>query len=150
MQRVRRPLDADGGEFAEWVDETRKARALRRVHYEEKAMSREFRVGDRVTVAWFDGVFRGVVHSVCEPGHKYGSRAVEGAVQVKGDDGRFRWAHPRQIRRLAKKPRRRVWVAANGIAKGYEEFDTTVLTRAPEVGTAGAWVEFVEVKRRKP
>jgi hypothetical protein len=55
---------------------------------------------------------------------------------------------PSQIVRLRPRQRRRVWVPANSLANGFMEFDTTCITRAPEVGTPGAWVEFVEVRKR--
>lgn len=112
---------------------------------------KEFKVGDRVSVAWWDGVFRGTIHSIAVPGHTYGSKPAVGSIQVNFSDGTFKWAHPRQCRRLVK--RRRVWIDEPSLRKLYEPEGGQGMLEQGEVYASikpmPRAIEFVEVRRRK-
>lgn len=63
--------------------------------------------------------------------------------------------HPKQCRRLVKKPRRRVWIDKgflDGKLSKFTEADGTVLSREPEPNYLYQFVEFIEarpVKKRE-
>lgn len=54
--------------------------------------------------------------------------------------------HPKQCRRLKKKERRRVWVFPPHLESDSPHM---VAANGPVYSDEGAWIEFVEVKKRK-
>jgi hypothetical protein len=101
-------------------------------------MKKPLAVGDRVRVYgrewdWHSKAphFDGEVLEIADDG-----------VCVKRSENTKIWCHPKQVRRLVKKERRRVW-----LWKGASWNDGTITTEPP-VKTPSDWVAFVEVKVR--
>lgn len=59
------------------------------------------------------------------------------------------WAHPRQCRRLIKKPRRRVWVNFYACGDAFMYASMDVAMKAAVAGPSEVAVEFIEVRRPK-
>lgn len=104
-------------------------------------MKKPFQVGERVSCAWYDGVFRGEILRIDNTE----------CIQIIFDDGRVRRSHVRQCRRLIKKPRRRVWVSNGMVCKLQESDDgfSGLGWSAYRQNPGHDWVEFIEVRKPK-
>jgi hypothetical protein len=109
---------------------------------------REFKVGDRVR---YYGVYNddvevsaATVLEVREDGMVYvqldkPAEPIEGvAVQ---------WAHPKQVRRLVKRERRRLWIRKKDWAPS-ANINLNALTFRPVFSPLDQYLEFVEVRRK--
>lgn len=98
----------------------------------------KFKVGERVAV--YDGFGRdiGIVEEI-----------RDGILSIGSEDSDRFVAHPKQCRRLVKKPKRRVFLresAGGNLTSGW----TIDIDTASDFGHPnGKWIEFIEVRRKK-
>lgn len=123
----------------------------------EKKHTEPLKVGDRVVV-YDDG--RRLVGRIVQIGDSTGSTniRVDGVRSQQCKSWGFGWFHPKQLRRLKKRPLRRVWIPKDAItqAEGCESNciiageggPWNVRLKEPEArNIPSGWTEFVEVKR---
>src|SRR6185312_8552196 len=105
------------------------------------------KVGDRVAADWYNPQ-RGRYDRI--RGRYYGVGADGDALVTDEPDGPRYCCSPYSVRRLVKKPRRRVWInprdAGGPIDRHSGVFYTGI---TPEDYSCNGWTEFVEVRRKK-
>lgn len=92
----------------------------------------EFQVGDRVAVYYYQSNSKGAIQQISPYG---------GILVLYDGDQVGSWAHPKQCRKLIKKPKKSVWIAPIDITSQCAQ---PCISHEPKEG----WVEFVE--RKKP
>ena len=112
----------------------------------------KFKVGDRVkvfvTLQSVPYETPGTVTAIMSP------RLIKVNLdRVETTAGKIIGAHPKQCRRLIKKPRRRVWVHGNPKIKLGDAIETAgdllfYISTEPSPTYKGAYIEFVEVKKK--
>lgn len=105
------------------------------------ASEMKFKVGDRVRVYGGAFVEVAVIRSI---------DADTGILSCGQRKGTNEWlmAHPKQCRRLVKKPRRRVWINPWAITQMNTETFGKDIARALTDKANTEWIEFREVRRK--
>lgn len=97
----------------------------------------KFEIGQRVAVYFWDRRCTGEVISVLP----------NGSLEVKLDSySSGTSVHPKQCRRLVKKPRRRVWIKWQTMPKTLEPLGNVFVSRLDR--SENGWVEFAEVRKK--
>jgi hypothetical protein len=115
-----------------------------------KSKESKFKVGDRVAVYGFlrkpksSEVYRYCRGDRGTVLHAYSYDEV----RVRLDSGEESEVHPKQLRRLVKKERRRVWISESGLNDGCGYIALNEAKFA-EYEDKDSFVEYVEVRRKK-
>jgi hypothetical protein len=110
-------------------------------------MKKPFQVGDRVAVY---GHERGKLRQCGTVEGMKGEEPISfpDTIKVRIHPGCALYCHPKQCRRLVKKPRRRVWIEESELGKSnhdvWVQFDAGQL----QVRAGEKLVEFIEVRRK--
>lgn len=104
----------------------------------------KFKVGERVAVYLWDGRFTAVIEHLND----------NGSLDVKFDNLESRnHVHPKQCRRLVKKPKKKIWIDLNfdvvhdSMVGSYMQNAVVFLT--PPLLNPQDFTEFVEVRKKK-
>lgn len=107
----------------------------------------KFKVGDRVAV--YHGEMFGVADVILIHERK-GLHVFD--AKGRADWMRGRWFSPKQVRRLVKKARRRIWVAPCFLKHPTPDYGSASVVSKNYVGTdvvvTEPWIEFIEVKKK--
>lgn len=102
----------------------------------------KFKIGQRIAIYGFDKEDAAKVFK-----HRVGGGDDQAGLLLT--DGGF-WVHPKQCRRLFKKPRKRVFVHFSYFIENERSFDSEHVIRKTEPPMhAPDWIELVEVREKK-
>lgn len=103
-------------------------------------MKKPFKVGQRVAVYNFGIRYVGTIFDVFKDG-----------IDVAEDpDNKGMRVHPKQLRRLVKKERRRVWIPETSLPHDMIGKCEDAAWVSADDRSKDGWVEFIEVKKPKP